>query len=68
MKTISIEFQVSGWYVKLSPGINTTMHINGCIPVCTFFNNQRVVQEITVRRIVKYLTGTYTYVDLPDIN
>ena len=31
-----MKLQVSGWYVNLSLGINTTINTNGRTPVCTF--------------------------------
>ena len=42
-----------------------SMHVHQC---ARFFNNPRLVHGRTIRRIVKYLASTYTYVYLPDLN
>ena len=63
-----MELQVSVWYFQLSLGINMIRNINFRTPVCTFFNNPRLVQEYTIRSIAKYLVSTSTYIDILGIN
>ena len=61
-----MELQGNGRCVKSSPVINAIRNLNGYTPVCTFFNNTRLLHERAVRRIEKHLTSTSTYVDLRD--
>ena len=63
-----MELQGRGRYVKLSSGIKTTIDINGRIPLCMFCNNPRLVHELAVRCITKYLASTSTYVDFLERN
>ena len=42
-----------------------SMSVHQC---ARFFNNPRLVHEISVRCIAKYLASTSTYVDLPSLN
>ena len=52
-------------YLQVSTRPKISMAVHQCECFC---NNPRLVQERAVRRISKYLSSTYTYVDLPDGN
>ena len=52
-------------YLQVSTQPEISMVVNQC---AQFFNNPRIVNKHSFRRIAKYVVSTFTYMDLPDRN